>query len=183
MNKFKAREIKGLILYRSQYGATYELSKSIKQGLESYDASYRITVDLGDAVDAKCDLMNYDFFVFGSGIYKGLISEDLGNLLINEQSVIKEKAHWAFIVCGTGNDEMQNKYKERMEQFLPGPVSVVAFRGRLKFEDLSRAHQERIRAKYIDKPFSGYDHIDHEAAKRFGRQIAKVVTQQLKGDI
>lgn len=183
MNKIKAREIKGLILYRSQYGATAELGTSIKQGLESVDSKLRIHADARDISDGIYDFEEYDFFVFGSGIYKGLIDQYLGDVLIQKFQQILGKPHWAFIVCGTGSIEMQFRYKERFKAFLPDPVSIEAFRGRLKFEDLSEAHQKRIKAKYEDRPFKGYDHINHEAAKRFGRKIAKVVVQIAEGEI
>lgn len=173
MNIHKAK-IKVLIAYASQYGTTAEIAEAVKTGICSYKGAFDVSMTSGPLKEGFT-LQSFDLLIFGSGIYKGLISGELADMLQKYSSIICEKPTAAFIVCGTGNAQSQARYLARVKQAIPGVFLLTAFRGRLKFDELNDEHKHRIKARYKDKDFTDYDYVDLNAARNYGIKIAEII--------
>src|SRR3989338_1456455 len=99
---------RGMLLFGTRYGATKDTALWIAKGLGT-------KIDLFDVehFDGNFLKQNYDYFIFGSGIWIGGIHPKFQEILTANKETIKDKVLATFIVCGTTLEDKNGK--ERIE--------------------------------------------------------------------
>jgi len=127
--------MKGLIIYKSKYGATRQYANWLSNEL-------RLEVREPEDVTEK-ELTGYDFFVIGSSVY-------IGKLLIQDWlkkhlGVLHNKKLFLFIVCATSANE-QEKLNTIVNNNIP-------------FSILNKATIHFLHGKMIVKELSWFDRL------------------------
>ena len=118
------KRVKGLIVYKSKYGATHQYANWLGEQL-----GFPVT-EAGDA-DART-LHKYDVIVMGSSVYVGKIL--IGRWMKEYEDILKDKELFLFVVCGTPPAEtghLAAMLNTNMSQSLRQKVELFFLHGRM----------------------------------------------------
>jgi len=175
----KADSQKIALIYATRYGATKDTVGWIKSGLNR-DADILNIEDITHFQDITA---KYDYYVVGSGIWKG-IHDKLVAFLTSESKQLQGKVLGSFVVCGsTTNTE---KGKHRIEGYLNQihlplgykPALNKNFGGRLVVEKLTQEDKQaltRFYKKYLNKALESWDRTEPNKAKSYGADLEKIL--------
>jgi menaquinone-dependent protoporphyrinogen IX oxidase len=122
--------MKGIIVYKGKYGATYQYAQSLASTLQ-------LPVILSDNVHGE-DLTAYDYIILGSSVYVGKIQ--LRSWLKKNISFIQDKKLFFFVVCATPTDDKQKLEhisRENIPMEVRNRADVFFLRGRMIKKNLS----------------------------------------------
>lgn len=122
--------MKGVVIYKSKYGATAQYAKWISADLK---LPYFETSELGDG-----DLKDYDYIILGTSVYVGKML--IKKWLKNNLKEIGTKKIFLYVVCGTPPDQ-QDKLNSYVTSSVPEEIrnkcDIFFLPGKLKIKELS----------------------------------------------
>jgi len=122
--------MKGLIIYKSKYGATQQYAEWISRQL-------RLPIADPDIISSN-DLTTYDFLVIGTSVYIGKML--LRNWIKKNRTALQGKKLFLFVVCATPASQGA-KQRQILESNIPQGLfrqdQVFFLPGRLRIQQLS----------------------------------------------
>ncbi len=153
--------MKGIIIYKSKYGATKQYADWLSELLH-------LPMVASDNIN-KDNLRQYDFIIAGSPVY-------IGKLLIRQWlrenvHVLQNKKVFLFVVCGTSpneKDKLDKIVRENVPAEIKNKCEIFFFRGRVRRNTLSWSDSFLLRIGALmarnpnDKKHmrAGYDAVD-----------------------
>jgi menaquinone-dependent protoporphyrinogen IX oxidase len=105
--------MKGVIIYKSKYGATRQYAHWLSEEL-------KLPLRQPDEISST-ELSNYDFIIIGSAVYIGKLL--IAKWLKKQLDILENKKLFLFIVCGTPPDE-----KEKLNEIVKGNRELSVLR-------------------------------------------------------
>jgi menaquinone-dependent protoporphyrinogen oxidase len=171
---------KSLVVYASKYGSTKEIAEAVAEGLGADVAS----------AGSQPDVTAYDLVVIGSPIYAGDYLRPVVEFVRATRGALSERKVAAFVTAaadwnttpGLTGDEgathvTQQDYADGLAELTGGDViDCRGFGGRMvpdQLDDHDRAMLEWFYRFLMHEELKGFDLLDPEGAKEWGRQLAE----------
>lgn len=119
--------MKGLIIYKSKYGSTKQLSEWLNENIK---------FDLFEVSNRNIDLLKYEVVVIGCSIHGGIVS--LNKWIINRWKQIKSKSVVLMLTSGTADIRFIQKTMSRsFPEEITKSIKLFPVGGRYVFNKMS----------------------------------------------
>lgn len=171
-----AADQKVALFYASKYGATFDTSKWIAEGMSQKTA----IVNINDNQAANTALNQNAKFILGSAVYRERPMDSMLSFIETHAQQLGDRVVASFVVCGTQansdkNQQRINHYLHTLnEPLLHKPSLSRQLGGRLIVEKLDaedRAKLTRFYNKVLKKPLLDWDRTDRALAMRLAQEI------------
>jgi menaquinone-dependent protoporphyrinogen IX oxidase len=167
------------LIYATRYGATKDTMNWIAHGLNRQAD----ILNIEQITDFSEIATKYDYFVVGSGIWKG-IHQQLSAFLTSQSKQLSGKVLGSFVVCGSSAETASGK--RRIEGYLNQIYSPLGYKptlnthfgGRLIVEKLTEEDKQaltRFYRLYLNQALTSWDRTEPDKANQYGADLQKMV--------